>query len=81
MASVSRHSYGGAANERCVVLINGAFGVGKSTVASAFHQRVKGSGMYDPERIGYVLRRLPHWIPGSAAKLEDYRTSPVWRPS
>ncbi len=78
-ASVSSRLYGSAANEPCVVLINGAFGVGKSTVASAFHQRVKGSRMYDPERIGYVLRRLPHWFPGSAAKLDDYRTSPVWR--
>jgi hypothetical protein len=79
MASTSPHSYGGAANGRCVVLINGAFGVGKSTVARAFHRRTKGSRLYDPERIGYVLRRLPHWIPGSAAKLDDYRTSPVWR--
>ena len=79
MGSASRHSYGGAANGRCVVLINGAFGVGKSTVARAFHQRMKGSGLHDPERIGYVLRRLPHWFPGSAAKLDDYRTSPVWR--
>lgn len=79
MPEAANHSYGGAANDRCVVLINGAFGVGKSTVASAFHQRAKVSRLYDPERIGYVLRRLPHWFPGSAARLDDYRTSPVWR--
>jgi hypothetical protein len=79
MPEAANQSYGGAANDRCIVLINGAFGVGKSTVASAFHQRAKGSRLYDPEQIGYVLRRLPHWIPGSAARLDDYRTSPVWR--
>ena len=79
MASAPRHSYGSAANGQCVVLINGAFGVGKSTVAHALHRRVKGSRLYDPERIGYVLRRLPHWFPGSAAKLDDYRTSRAWR--
>ncbi len=79
MSSASRQSYGGAASGRCVVLINGAFGVGKSSVARIFRNRVKGSRLYDPERIGYVLRRLPRWFPGSTAMLDDYRESRLWR--
>ncbi len=64
---------------RTVLLINGAFGVGKTTVARALRARICGSRLYDPERIGYVLRRLPRGFPGSSAALDDYRDSALWR--
>lgn len=40
---------------------------------------VAGSRLYDPERLGFVMRRLPRWFPGSTAGLSDYRDSPLWR--
>ena len=64
---------------REVVLINGAFGVGKSTVARQLHARLEGSRQFDPEQIGYVLRRLPAAVPFSSAHLDDYRESATWR--
>jgi predicted kinase len=78
MASASHQSFRAAATGT-VVLLNGAFGVGKTTVARHFRTRVGGSRVYDPERVGYVLRRLPRWFPGSTAALDDYRDSVVWR--
>ncbi len=71
--------YGSAATRGSVILLNGAFGVGKSTVARLLCDRLAGSRQYDPERIGYVMRRLPRWFPGSTARFADYRDAPVWR--
>jgi predicted kinase len=78
MTNAARQSYGSAAYGS-VILLDGAFGVGKSTVARRFRDRVTGSRLYDPERLGYVMRRLPRWFPGSTARLADYRDSRLWR--
>lgn len=39
-----------------IIMINGAFGVGKTTVASNLVQSIPNSMLYDPEEIGYMLR-------------------------
>jgi len=62
-----------------VLLLNGAYGVGKTTVAKVLRRRLRGSVLFDPEVIGYVLRRLPRALPGSARGLDDYRASTTWR--
>jgi chloramphenicol 3-O-phosphotransferase len=41
-----------------VVWLNGAFGVGKTSVARALRARVRGAVVVDPERIGWVLARV-----------------------
>jgi len=41
-----------------VILINGAFGIGKTTVARALSRRIPGSVICDPELIGFVLQRF-----------------------
>jgi len=46
-----------------VILLNGAFGVGKTTVARRLVERLPAGAFYDPERIGFVLRRLPRFVP------------------
>ena len=79
MPNAVRQPYGSAATRGLVVLLNGAFGVGKSTVARLLCDRLAGSRLYDPERIGYVMRRLPRWFPGSTARFADYRVAPAWR--
>src|SRR5690348_7546872 len=41
-----------------VIWINGAFGVGKTTVARALHERWPDAVVFDPEQLGFVLRRI-----------------------
>lgn len=62
-----------------LVIINGAFGVGKTTVVRLLRQRVPRSTIFDPELIGSVLRRLPGFFPFSTRRLEDYQDSAFWR--
>lgn len=35
-----------------IIMINGAFGVGKTTTAEALHKKMENSMIYDPEMIG-----------------------------
>ena len=53
-----------------IVLINGPFGVGKTSVSRLLAPRL-GAGVFDPERIGWVLRRV---VP-----TDDYQDLAAWR--
>lgn len=55
------------------VLLNGSFGIGKSTVARALRTRLPRAVIFDPEWIGFVLQRLPG---GSG---DDFQDLPRWR--
>lgn len=41
-----------------IIMINGAFGAGKTTAANRLQSQVPGSMIFDPEEIGYMLRKL-----------------------
>jgi hypothetical protein len=56
-----------------VVWLNGAFGVGKTSVARLLVQRLQSSMLLDPERLGFVLQRLP-WGPRG-----DFQDMAAWR--
>ena len=62
-----------------IVLLNGAFGVGKTSVAAELRRQLPGSAVFDPEHVGWVLRRLPRWIPFDGADTDDYQDMPAWR--
>ena len=62
-----------------LVIINGAFGVGKTTVVRILRQRLRGSTIFDPERLGYILHHLPSFVPFSTRRLGDYQDSAFWR--
>src|SRR5829696_8528497 len=67
----------GPRNERRAPLIwlNGAFGVGKSTVADALRERLGDAVVFDPEPLGmFVWRLLP-----DAADLDDFQHLAIWR--
>ena len=64
-----------------VVMINGSFGVGKSTVANLLRKSLQGSVIYDPEWVGFVLRRLPGGIKLEGADTDDYQSIRLWRKS
>src|SRR5262245_34527143 len=62
-----------------IVLLNGAFGIGKTTVARALRARVRGSAIYDPELVGIVLKRLPRWVPLAGRGTDDFQDLALWR--
>jgi hypothetical protein len=55
------------------VLINGSFGVGKTSVANELHRLLPNSVVFDPEVIGFALRRLPGY------RKSDYQHLKLWR--
>jgi hypothetical protein len=62
------------ANHRVVIVwINGAFGAGKTTVASALVARLRGAILFDPEVVGVVLGGL---LPNRRG---DFQDLPSWR--
>jgi hypothetical protein len=39
-------------------MINGAFGIGKTTIANELVKSITNSMIYDPEEVGYMLRNI-----------------------
>lgn len=54
--------------------LNGAFGVGKTQTAFELHSRIPGSFVFDPEQLGFALRKV---VPPSMHT--DFQEHPVWR--
>ena len=57
-----------------LVWINGAFGAGKTTVARRLAATLPGARLFDPEQIGFLLRRL---FPDAATG--DFQDLALWR--
>lgn len=57
-----------------IIWLNGAFGVGKTQTAFELNSRVPGSFVFDPEQLGFGLRKV---VPRSMRK--DFQDHPVWR--
>jgi chloramphenicol 3-O-phosphotransferase len=64
-----------------ILLINGAFGVGKTTVAGVLRRHLPGSVVYNPEWAGSVLMRLPSWVRLRGAGTDDFQDIELWRRS
>jgi|SRR5262245_31078342 len=64
-----------------IVMINGSFGVGKTTIAKLLRRSLSGSAIYDPEWVGFVLKRLPRWIRLNGSGSGDYQDIVLWRRS
>ena len=58
-----------------VIWLNGAFGVGKTTIAELLVERIDGATLVDPEVIGEMLREL---LPASWQE-DDWQDIPLWR--
>lgn len=55
------------------VLLNGAFGVGKTTVGRELRRLLPGAVIFDPEWVGLVLRRLPGYARSDFQHLAPWR--------
>ena len=64
-----------------IVIINGSFGVGKTTVARLVRAALPGSVIYDPEWAGLALLRLPRWSGLQGSGTDDFQDMPLWRRS
>ncbi|MDR2605987.1 MAG: AAA family ATPase [Oscillospiraceae bacterium] len=58
-----------------IIWINGAFGSGKTTAAFELARRIPGSFVYDPENIGYFIRKNTP----KSTHFPDFQDDPVWR--
>ncbi|WP_406107685.1 AAA family ATPase [Micromonospora globbae] len=56
-----------------IVWLNGAFGAGKTTVAAELCRALAGARRFDPEWVGFVLRRIRPGLTG------DYQDLAAWR--
>ncbi len=57
-----------------IIWLNGAFGVGKTQTAFELHSRIPGSFVFDPEQIGFSLRKI---MPSVMHR--DFQDHPIWR--
>jgi chloramphenicol 3-O-phosphotransferase len=64
-----------------IILINGSFGAGKSTVASLLHKAFRGSVVFNPEWTGSVLMRLPTQLRLKGCGPDDFQDIDLWRKS
>ena len=55
--------------------VNGAFGVGKTTVATELVRLLPDAILFDPEELGVVLRAV---VP-AAEQTDDFQDIPAWR--
>ncbi len=62
-----------------IILINGSFGAGKTTVARLLVERIPQSALFNPELIGFVLQRVPGFVPLSGSGAGDFQDMPLWR--
>lgn len=58
-----------------ILWLNGAFGAGKTAAAFELHRRLPDSFVYDPEEVGFFLRKN---VPVDCCK-EDFQDMPLWR--
>ncbi|MBU5672808.1 AAA family ATPase [Paenibacillus brevis] len=58
-----------------ILWINGAFGSGKTTISYELNRRISNSFVYDPENVGYFLRKN---VPKQMLK-EDFQDYAIWR--
>ncbi|MBK3494694.1 AAA family ATPase [Viridibacillus sp. YIM B01967] len=63
-----------------IILINGAFGVGKTSVSERLHKNLENSIVFDPEEVGFMLRNiLPNAIKELEAPSGDFQDFILWR--
>ncbi|MHA6299660.1 AAA family ATPase [Devosia sp. CAU 1758] len=67
------------AGARMFILLNGSFGIGKTTTARLIARQIPGTAISDPEHVGFVLRRLPPWTLGLRQQPGDYQDMALWR--
>jgi deoxyadenosine/deoxycytidine kinase len=64
-----------------ILVINGSFGVGKTTVGQLLRQQIFSSRLYNPECTGSILVRLPAQFRLKGSGTDDFQDIDLWRKS
>ncbi|PQP80758.1 tunicamycin resistance protein [Paenibacillus sp. PCH8] len=63
-----------------IIMINGAFDSGKTSSAEALQPLIANSMIYDPEEIGYMLRKLlPESCREERERTDDFQDIELWK--
>ncbi|MDN8592613.1 AAA family ATPase [Paenibacillus sp. 11B] len=63
-----------------IVMINGAFGSGKTSAATKLQPQIPNSMIYDPEEIGYMLRNvIVDDVKMEEEKTDDFQDMELWK--
>jgi deoxyadenosine/deoxycytidine kinase len=63
-----------------IIMINGAFGVGKTTVANKLLESIDNSMLYDPEEVGYMLRNIiTDEVMKTEEKTDNFQDFELWK--
>lgn len=57
-----------------IIWINGAFGSGKTTLATELQKTIPDSIIFDPELVGFMIREI---VPPASSN--DFQDLPIWR--
>ncbi|WP_262175990.1 AAA family ATPase [Saccharococcus sp. Marseille-Q5394] len=64
-----------------IIMINGVFGVGKTSVANELVSRLDGAMLYDPEEVGFMLKQIiPDEMKLQNEKTGDFQDLNIWKP-
>lgn len=64
-----------------IVMINGAFGAGKTSVANELLRRLDGAMLFDPEVVGFMLRHIiADDMKLDEEKTGDFQDLEMWKP-
>ena len=61
-----------------IIILNGSFGVGKTSTALALSQRIPGAHLFDPEDVGHFVRYLTAGLRHGAEDTDDFQDIRIW---
>lgn len=63
-----------------IIMINGAFGSGKTSAAQMLQPLIPNGMIYDPEEVGYMLSKIiPHEMKDEDERTDDFQDMELWR--
>ncbi|QHW33784.1 tunicamycin resistance protein [Paenibacillus rhizovicinus] len=63
-----------------IIMINGAFGIGKTSVANKLWNSMMNSMIYDPEVVGYMLRNMiPEELRTPDERTDNFQDMELWK--
>lgn len=63
-----------------IIMINGPFGVGKTSVACDLNNKLSNSMIYDPEEVGQFLRKVvPEIVLHESEKTDNFQDILLWK--
>jgi hypothetical protein len=62
-----------------IIMLNGAFGVGKTTAAEILAAALTDAMVFDPEVVGSMVRRVTEGVRHGCEDTDDYQDIAMWR--